>query len=157
MTRITTFSLILISMLALQACSSNQDIKQPWPMGWRSTHWKNQDFKPYVRDYEHAHAPQMNDSEWMFPRDGRSTEEFVQGLEDAGLVGAPYFDKSRGVAVIDVGPNFYTMSWSDQQAMFKMLGQIYGIMSEQDGTLLLDYNTNRVVGEFTPAAGVLLY
>ena len=66
--------------LALAGCGSQKD----W-WGWPREHWKDQDFKPYLKSETHAFPTAYGNESWAYP-EGTPTNEIIQRWKEAGLV-----------------------------------------------------------------------
>jgi hypothetical protein len=89
-----------------------------------------------------------------------SPQDFVRNLKEANIIGRVYnpelgFFWDRHVSndvVIELGQNFYTLSYADQRVITDMLSRAF----PNDSYILKDEHTHKVVGHITQQ-GFYLY
>jgi|GEM_PF-2088202 len=144
--------------LALAGCST----KDWW--GWPDNHWKEQDFKPYLKGESQAFPTAYPNESWAYP-EGTPVQDVLQRWKEAGLInsvttgGRRYiWNTPSGVLTVFVGPQFYNLSASSQRGLADAVAQIYGVgQNGRAGYLLLDEGTGKGVGTYTQASGLQLY
>lgn len=120
-----------------------------WGKGWDQSHWKDQDFMPYMRDSLHPHRVTWADRDWQ-PEDwavqrgtaGAVVEEFYEAdiLRDRMMKG----DRP----VLLVGPQFYHLGFYDQQRVAQMVDAAYGVSAENGVGYfeLYDWKSKKPIG-----------
>jgi hypothetical protein len=158
----------LFFVLILAACG-HPEHKTPMffglfgPQEWPEEHWEGQNYTPtIVTPSEHRHklpAAGQRDQSLFSDMAGVSPEEFIQNLKDAGIITRVYDEKkgtverkSTGTVIIEVAPNFYALSDTDQGVMAELLARSY----RKDTYVLKDSRHQRVIGQITPS-GLNLY
>ena len=152
-------SLFVICLLLLTSCG-HPEHKTPMffglfgPQEWPEDHWEGQNYRPLIADTQNrlpsaerkSHAIVSNAA-------GLTPEDFVQSLKDADIIRRVYNErmgtidkKDTGKVVIELAPNFYALSSTDQQVMGELLARSY----QKDTYILKDARTGRVVGQITP-------
>lgn len=137
-------ALILAVSCGLSGCSWTQQNV----LGGRSKYDPEQDFKPYVANEMHALPKAYPVESWAYP-EGTPTAEIVKRWRLARLIMGV---RTRAATEVLAGPQFYNLSYASQCGLADAVAQMYNAGSYR----LIDYNTKKVVGNYTPI-GLQLY
>jgi len=148
-------------VFALSACSTApSDKKSGWffgmipPLEWPKRHWKAQDFQPSIQPEDAVLSASVDRNKTLFGNaQGLSPEEYIANLKKADIVRSVknlrtgmFKQTLTNDIVIELGPNFYTLSYSDQVVITELLAKSYN----QDTYMLKDWKTKKLVGQITP-------
>ena len=152
-------SLLFICLLVLASCG-HPEHKTPMffglfgPMEWPEEHWEGQNYEPLIADHQNRLPSAERQSDAIVSNAaGLSPQDFVQSLKDADIIRRVYNErtgtigaKDTGKVVIELAPNFYALSSTDQQVMGELLARSY----QKETYVLKDARTGRIVGQITP-------
>ncbi len=128
---------------------------------WKSSHWRGQGFQSSIQPEKAVQSASLNLNRSMFAGEGAiSPNHFIENLRQANIIGRIYnpeygfiWDKKASPdVIIEVGQNFYTLSYADQAVITNMLARAF----PNDSYVLKDKHTHKVVGQLT-ADGFNLY
>lgn len=151
---------LLVIVLLLSACG-HPEHKTPMffglfgPQEWPEEHWQGQNYAPIIADHQNylPHAAQK-DKALFADVAGLSPESFVQRLKNADIITRVYNEKAgtverkeTGTVIIELAPNFYTLSRTDQEMIAELLSRSY----QKETYLLKDTRSQRTVGQITPS------
>ena len=152
---------ILLSALLLGLCIHTPAQAEPkynswW---WPSSHWKNQDFKPYFEDGTLPQQTQWENEKWQpsdwVEFDGGYGPELIRKWYQTGIIYDQYVDD--GTPYLDVGVNFYHLSGFDKKRVMATVDHVYQVTQQTPGMFYVkDHLTEKVIGYYTPAAGLIL-
>lgn len=162
MKKILMFGLIC---LALAGCSD----RYKGPFGWPSSHWKGQNFKPYIANQQESQPNAYAPIDWSYP-EGTDTAEILKRWKNAELVMqvqsrwsgmgrtmVAQTSKEPALSVI-VGPGFYRLSLSSQQGLAREIDKMYKVTDTRKGMFLLfDNRTRQPIGTYNKINGLMLY
>lgn len=128
-------------------------------MWWPSSHWVNQDFKPYYQEGTLPQQTQWENENWQ-PQDWVD----LSGGSDLGLIHKFYttgiiYDQTveDGTPYLDIGVNFYHLSGFDKKRVMATVDHVYQVTRNTPGMFYVrDHITEKVIGYYTPAAGLIL-
>ncbi len=152
---------ILLSALLLGLFAQTPAQAEPKYMGywWRDSHWVNQDFKPYYQEGTLPQQTQWENENWQpedwVQFDGGNGLALIEKWYRNGIIYDQYVD--NGAPYLDVGVNFYHLSGFDKKRIMATVDHVYGVTRSQPGMFYLkDHSTEKVIGYYTPAAGLIL-
>lgn len=158
------FLMVLVAIVSLSACTQKINtntmlddlIPENWAFmkSWHSSHWKGQDYQPTINPEEGVMRLSSQTSDSMF-RNGVqvSPKEFIQNLKNADIIRRVYNpsigffweDRVADEVIVELGPNFYALSYADKNAITSMIARAY----QQDVYMLKDWQTQKIVGQIT--------
>jgi hypothetical protein len=116
---------------------------------WPNQAWKDKDFHPYVEPHMDTHRAMGQYKPWQPPK-GMSASQAVEAYRRADLIHKFYFDHETGLAVLEVGSNFYRLSSSDKRRFIELVDRLYAVrVSNLNVLFLKDWNTKKHIGEMT--------
>jgi len=127
---------------------------------WHPSHWKGQDFQATINPESAVMAQSVDVSQSMFAQqDEVSPTQFIENLKQADIIKRVYspefgFFWDRQVSddvVVEVGSNFYTLSYADQTVVSDMISRAF----QRRHYALQDWQTKKMVGQITPEGFVL--
>lgn len=151
---------ILIASVLMAAACGSTEYKTPMffgafgPMEWPEEHWQGQNYHPLVRDYKNGLPAASRENEALFADVASlSPEDFVGRLKAADILRRVYNEKTgmidakeTGTVIVDIGPNFYALSRTDQDMIAELLARAY----QTDTYIVKDARTQKTVGQITP-------
>lgn len=163
------YLLLLGVIMVLPSCAKMNEITghkifpENWAVAkeWEESHWEGQDFKPTINPESAVMAQSVDQSRSMFAQgEPVSPGQFIENLKTANIIKRVYnpeigFFWDRHVSddvVVELGPNFYTLSYADQTVIADMISRAY----QKRHYALKDWRTNEMVGQITPE-GFYLY
>jgi hypothetical protein len=147
--------LTTIGLTALGGISEARDTKHVF-YDWGDRHWDTLDFKPYVTLYDRTHRPMNRYQAWPFSSDV-APNEAIEGLRSSQILHKFYIDEDTGHSVAEVGPYFYDLSQTDKGHFAGTIDRAYNVLdSDQRVLYLIDWNTKRHIGQYTPM-GLMLF
>lgn len=153
----TILSICLLAVLAPAAAQAEPKLMGRW---WWSSHWKDQDFKPYFQDGQLPHNTQWDNEDWA-PQDwvylngADDPRDLIQKWYRVDIIRKRYVDD--GVPYLDIGPNFYHLSGYDKTRVMATVDHIYQVTSATPGMFYLkDGLTEKVIGYYTAGGGLTL-
>jgi len=149
--------MVVVAGALLAGCADNNH-KGFW--GWPKSHWKEQDFKPYVDNQQTSQSQAYPAIDWSYP-EGTDTAEIMRRWRQAELVMQVY-SRSPGLGrsmvsrtsphqtlAVYVGPGFYRLAPSAQQGLAQAIDRLYKVESSRQGTYLLyDVHTREPIGTY---------
>ena len=126
---------------------------------WPSSHWKNQDFKPYYQDGTWPHQTQWDTENWQ-PQDwvefsGGNGLALIEKFYTTGIIYDQYVED--GTPYLDIGVNFYHLSGFDKKRVASTVDHVYQVTRNSPGMFFVrDHITEKVIGYYTPSAGLIL-
>lgn len=158
------FLMMIFAVITVSACTQTQTtnevlddlIPKNWAFmkSWSSSHWKGQDYQATANPEAGVMRLSNKTSDSMF-QDGVqvSPREFIQNLKNADIIRRVYNpaigffweDRVADEVIVELGPNFYTLSYADKNAITSMISRAY----QQDVYLLKDWKTQKIVGQIT--------
>lgn len=149
--RLFVLSLCLLPLLVPDAARAEpKSFFGPW---W-SSHWVNQDFKPFYQDGQLPQSTQWDGSnwgpqDWLDARNG-DAEGLLRLWYDNAIIRSRYMDD--GIPYVDIGVNFYHLSGYDKGRVLATLDHIFKATEGKAGSILVkDHITKRVIGVYTKA------
>jgi len=151
------FSVLLLGLLL--PTTAKAEPKAFLDLWWWSSHWKNQDFKPYYQDGNLPHNTQWAGRNWQpkdwIEMDGGDVNALMQKFYNAGFIKEQYV--KHDVPYLEVGTNFYHLSGYDKGRVMATVDAIYKVTDNQPRMFYLkDGVTEKVIGYYTPFAGLVL-
>ena len=152
--------LLSLCLLGLMApVSAHAEGKRFFDMWWPSSHWKNQDFKPYYQDGQEPHNTQWSKENWQsgdwVALDGNGGEALIHKFYQTRIIKDQYVD--GGIPYLDVDVNFYHLSGFDKGRAMATVDNVYRVTDKKPGMFYLkDGTTDKVIGYYTAAAGLIL-
>ena len=157
---------ILLASVALLTSCGHPTHKTPMffglfgPMEWPEEHWEGQNYHPIITDEQNALPDaQKLDTSLLANVEGLSPDEFIANMKAADIIQRVYNEtmgtiqkQNSGNVIVVLGPNFYTLSPTDQSRVADLVAKSY----QQETYLLKDGLTNMIVGQITPE-GLNLY
>lgn len=135
--RFKALGMILAVSCALAGCTWTKNNV----MNGRGKYSPEQDFKPYVANEMYSIPNTYPPEAWVYP-EGTSTAEVVKRWKLARLIMGVRTTKTAEVLV---GSQFYNLSFSSQRGLGDAVSQMYNAPSYR----LIDYNTKKVVGNYS--------
>jgi len=150
-TRACLVCTMCITTMALLTSGTAQAEPKSTIWGWGYSHWKNQDFQPYLHDAHTPHNELLNrdwkPSDWLdqFEKDQALIDRFYK----ADIVRKQYIEDK--VAYLVVGPNFYALGTEEQQRIAATVDTVYGITDRKlhGSYQLVDWKTDAVIGQYS--------
>jgi hypothetical protein len=128
---------------------------------WDSSHWDGLDFQRSIDPERAVKNASLNPNRSMFAHTQAVTpQEFLNNMRSANIIGRVYnpeigFFWDRHTAdevVIELGHNFYTLSYADQSVIMDMLSRAF----PRQNYVLKYANTDKIAGHVTER-GFYLY
>jgi len=155
--------LTLLFIIVLSACTTYPSDKKEsgWPVAysplldWPKRHWKGQDYQASINPESQVMRLSAKASYSMFSEGFESSPvEFIQNLKNADIIRRVYNpsigffweSKIADEVIVELGPNFYTLSYPDKMIITQMISRSY----PQDNYLMKDWKTQKIVGQITP-------
>ena len=126
---------------------------------WWSSHWVNQDFKPYYQDGQRPQTTQWRDENWQ-PQDWIDARQgnmdgLLKQWYEAAIIRSRYMDDD--VPYVDVGINFYHLSGYDKGRILATIDHIFRATDKTPKTIFVkDHITKKVIGVYTAQSGLVL-
>ncbi len=114
-------------------------------LGWSSSHWKGQDFKPYLGNEKIGQRSLWDDDTWTpeaWIKDAGDEKRIMRDFYATGIIIEQYEDRDN-IPVLEVGDKFIQLSGVDQRRILKFIDYIFEITSsEENGMFYIYYTKN---------------
>ena len=151
--------LLTVCLLALSAQAPAHAESKFMGLWWWPSHWVNQDFKPYYQDGTLPQQTQWDDENWQpadwVYLDGGNAQDLIRKWYNVGIIKDQYIEDS--VPYLDIGVNFYHLSGFDKKRVMATVDHVYQVTRNKPGMFYVkDAITEKVIGYYTPTAGLIL-